>query len=70
MSYLDAYHAESLPQRGDVTEAWLKEKRDEYVFGTGEWWTLDVLLNEYRLHADTGTPLNEHVCEGSHCDCE
>lgn len=23
--------------------------------------------DEYRLHADTGTPLDQHACDGPHC---
>lgn len=61
---------EHMPKRGDEIEAWIKLKRDEYVVGTEEWWTMDELLDDYRLHADTLTPLGEHVCESNHCDCE
>jgi hypothetical protein len=52
------------PRRGDAFEAWLKAQRDERRDDDrGQWGTLDQLLDLYRLHADTGTPLGEHVCE-------
>jgi hypothetical protein len=52
------------PRRGDPFEAWLKAQRDERRDDDrGQWGTLDNLLDLYRLHADTGTPLGEHVCE-------
>ncbi|MGW4270809.1 hypothetical protein ACWEGQ_00225 [Streptomyces seoulensis] len=61
------------PQRGDEFEQWLKAQRDEHRdTGHGVWSTLDSLLDRYRLHADTGTPLGEHVCEGrvaGDCEC-
>lgn len=60
------------PARRDQFEAWLKTQRDRWFDDTGaEWRTLDDLLDRYRLHADTGTPLAEHVCEGRAAgDCE
>jgi hypothetical protein len=62
-----------LPRRGDHIEAWLKAQRDEYGWlGTNDqvrWNVLDQALDDYRLHADTGTPLHEHVCE-QFCDCK
>ncbi|NEA52371.1 hypothetical protein [Streptomyces sp. SID10815] len=61
------------PRRGDEFERWLKSQRDEHRdTGNGVWTTLDNLLDQYRLHADTGTPLGEHVCEGrvaGDCEC-
>jgi hypothetical protein len=61
------------PRRGDQFEQWLKTQRDENRdTGHGVWSTLDGLLDRYRLHADTGTPLGEHVCEGQavgDCQC-
>lgn len=47
------------PERGDDVEAWLKQKRDEHAAGSIVWTALDDLLDDYREHADTGTPLNE-----------
>ncbi|MGW0920658.1 hypothetical protein ACWD3J_16780 [Streptomyces sp. NPDC002755] len=48
-------------------EAWLKAFRDGLGSDTDEWYAADAALDLYRLHADTGTRLGEHVCEG--CDC-
>lgn len=63
--------APPLPRRGDLVEAWLKAQRDRHTDGftrDPEWEALDRALDDYRLHADTGTPLGEHVCEGGNCD--
>lgn len=61
------------PRRGDQVEAWLKAQRDDHRDADrGQWTVLDNLLDRYRLHADTGTPLGEHVCEGrvvGDCEC-
>lgn len=58
------------PARGDQFEAWLKAQRDEYeVRSSPQWGALDEALDTYRLHADTGTPLDQHACDGPHCDC-
>lgn len=46
-------------ERGDPVEAWLKRKRDEYTWES--WHIIDDLLDDYRLHADTGTPLSDGV---------
>ncbi|MGX1254127.1 hypothetical protein RKD48_006638 [Streptomyces ambofaciens] len=55
---------ETQARRGDQFEAWLKAQRDEYEVESGpQWRALDEVLDTYRLHADTGTPLGEHVCE-------
>lgn len=60
---------EHQPRRGDEFEAWLKAQRDEYgTRSSREWRALDEVLDTYRLHADTGTPLGEHVCEGNGCE--
>lgn len=67
------YDLPVLPRRGDAVEAWLKTQRDDNRdTGRGVWTTLNDLLDLYRLHADTGTPLTEHVCEGrvaGDCEC-
>ncbi len=63
----------AVPARGDAVEAWLKGQRDALADGYGRlpaWYALDDLLDDYRLHADTGTPLGRHACAGPHCDCE
>ena len=64
---------QAAPRRGDAVEQWLKTQRDEYeVRSSPQWGALDEVLDTYRLHADTGTPLGEHVCEGrvvGDCEC-
>ena len=68
---IDAYTAEAQqPRRGDAVEQWLKDQRDELDRRDSVWHVLDYLLDQYRLHADTRTPLNQHVCEnGTPDDC-
>lgn len=49
-------------RRGDEVEAWIKAARDEYTEDPdmeGPWDALDNLLDDYRLAADTGRPLND-----------
>lgn len=61
------YDLTPLPARGDAVETWLKAQRDRYADGytrDPQWEALDAVLDAYRLHADTGTPLDQHVCEG------
>lgn len=62
-----------LPSRGDTVDTWLKTQRNEHRDDNhGQWSTLDQLLDLYRLHADTGTPLGQHVCEArtvGDCGC-
>lgn len=72
----EAQPAGHQPRRGDAFEAWLKAQRDDYASDRANDHTmydaLDDLLDLYRLHADTGTPLGEHVCEGQvvgDCEC-
>ena len=63
---------EPQPARGDAVEQWLRAQRDVHSdkYGvTPAWFILDDLLNLYRLHADTATPLDQHCCEGNGCDC-
>jgi hypothetical protein len=45
------------PRRGDTVEAFLKRHRDRYEPGDPGYFTLDVLLDDYRLHSDTGADL-------------
>lgn len=54
-------------RRGDPIDAWIKRRRDELGRGDGgsAWHALDDLLDDYREHADTGTPLTEDV-QGPH----
>ncbi|MFJ3043673.1 hypothetical protein [Streptomyces tendae] len=63
------------PRRGDQFEAWLKTQRNSFGWqGANDrrlYDTLDGILDRYRLYADTGTPLGEHVCETKAVgDCE
>lgn len=63
---------EAVPRRGDAVEQWLKAQRDAAVDYPEAYQGADGLLDLYRLHADTGTPLGEHVCEGrvvGDCEC-
>lgn len=65
------YQPTPLPARGDAVEAWLKAQRGATT-SWDDWHVLDNLLDRYRLHADTGTPLGEHICEGrvaGDCEC-
>lgn len=57
-----------LPRRGDQFEQWLKTQRDDFERRDSVWPVLDYLLDQYRLHADTGTPLDQHACEGGTVD--
>lgn len=69
---LDGWSPELRPARGDQFETWLKTQRGDWLATTSQWHVLDAALDLYRLHADTGTPLDEHVCEGKavgDCDC-
>jgi hypothetical protein len=67
------YDLPPIPARGDAFDTWLKTQRDAHSdrYGvTPAWYVLDDALDRYRLHADTRTPLTEHVCEGrGDCDC-
>lgn len=52
------------PARGDAVEQWLRTQRDEHVDGYGPtpgWYALDRALNRYRIHADSGTPLDQDI---------
>lgn len=57
------YDLPSLPRRGDDVETWLKAQRDQHVDAydspSPEWYALDRALDDYRLHADTGTALDQ-----------
>jgi hypothetical protein len=47
------------PQRGDETEVWIKAWRDRHLDEGVAWATVDIMLDEYRLAADTGRRLSE-----------
>jgi hypothetical protein len=54
------------PERHDDVDRWIKRYRDNWErWGgrTAEWYALDDLLDDYRRHADTGTPLDQDVSE-------
>jgi hypothetical protein len=63
------------PMRGDDVANWLKAERDKWFVGSQLRLTatqarsrtiytvIDDLLDSYRLHADTGTPLDQEVIE-------
>jgi hypothetical protein len=55
------------PHRDDEVAAWIERHRDEYRRDGGgrQADALDALLDEYREHADTGTPLYGKV-QGPH----
>jgi hypothetical protein len=68
----DEARPETQARRGDAFEAWLKAQRDQFGHKGPTWVELDNVVDRYRLHADTGTPLSEHVCEGKvagDCGC-
>lgn len=56
------------PHRDDPVATWLKACRDKLREEGGvsdpEYRIVDYLLDEYRLHADTGTQLHEQVSDG------
>lgn len=61
------------PRRDDEVAKWLKARRDELPrdHWGNHWSLIDGLLDDYRLHADTSTPLDQHVCTTTPCeDCD
>lgn len=53
-------------RRGDPVAEWLKRKRDQHDGPNSghideAWYAIDALLDDYREHADTGTPLSRDV---------
>jgi hypothetical protein len=53
-----------IPRRDDHVATWLRAERDKRPACTLAYDALDDLLDTYRLHADTGIPLDRHACEG------
>jgi hypothetical protein len=54
------------PMRDDDVARWLKRRRDEnkrngVLAEVCAWVAIDDLLEDYREHADTGTPLDAEV---------
>lgn len=62
-----SYNPPPLPRRGDHVDLWLQGLRGDHVHDPVAFDILDHALDDYRLHADTGTPLDEHACE-PYCD--
>ncbi|WP_045740756.1 hypothetical protein [Actinoplanes rectilineatus] len=62
---LDGRPAVHEAMRGSDVEAWLKRHREAYREPdgtvTGAWHAIDGILDDYRDHADTGTPLSSEV---------
>lgn len=55
-----------VPRRDSDVAAWIKRHRDDGLYPEGvAWHVIDSLLEDYRLHADTGTPLSQDV-QGPH----
>lgn len=49
--------------RGDEVDAWLTRWRDQWEDDEPEYQVLTEVIVDYRLHADTGTPLSLPVHE-------
>lgn len=47
--------------RGDDVDRWLKRRREECRRPDGSWYVVDNLLDDYREHADLGSPLDADV---------
>jgi hypothetical protein len=52
-----------IPKRGDDVETWLKEERSKWDRNGDAWFAIDDLINSYRLHADTGMPIDQDVTD-------
>jgi hypothetical protein len=59
--YINARIATHTPVRGSDVEAWIRRRRDRYTPGYSDWHALHALLDDYRAHADAGTPLDRDV---------
>lgn len=51
------------PRRDSDVAAWLRAHRERHDYSAGNgfnaWSAIDEVLDDYRLHSDTGTPLTE-----------
>lgn len=65
---IDRLRAAQQPRRGDAVAEWLRARRDAEEPHSYAWALWDRALDDYRLHADTGVPLGQHVCEGGTVD--
>jgi len=54
-------------RQADIVETWIRNHRQSYPDGSGHWQAVNELLDDYRLHAVTGTPLGQHACEHTYC---
>jgi hypothetical protein len=54
-------------RRGSDVEAWIKRHRELYGRTDDKWHAIDYMLDDYRDHADTGTPLDREV-QGPHSE--
>lgn len=52
------------PKRGDDVERWLKAWRDSLGLFDDRAQEIDLMLDDYREHADTGTPLGAEIERG------
>lgn len=61
-------------RRGNDVEAWIKRYRDSQLGPgeqkTGAWYVANQLLDDYRVHADTGVPLLSGEAMGPHTEDE
>lgn len=62
------YEHTPVPRRGDAVDQWLFAQRARFIDDGPAWVAVDEVLDQYRLHADTRTPLDQHVCEGGTVD--
>ena len=60
---LIAVSDEHKPERGSDVEAFIKSWRDRYPRDCYQSVALDDMLDDYRLHADTGMPLTMDVTD-------
>lgn len=49
------------PRRDDDVATWIRRRREEMPADSADWYLIDGMLDNYRLHADTGVPLDRDV---------
>lgn len=47
-----------IPRRDDEVARWLKAKRNQFPKYSMQWYAVDIVLDEWRLRADVGAPLD------------
>ena len=52
---------QGIPTREDDVAEWIKKWRETFGDKSPQWYAIDDMLDDYREHADTGTPLNHEV---------